>query len=633
MQGLYTGALKKYTHPIIIILLLIFADCAKIGAPEGGDKDELPPVVLATRPPNRSLNFNRKRIEIEFDEFIQLKSINQELVVSPPLDKKPVVRMKNKTLVIDLNTELRDSTTYTFNFGQAIADLNEGNVLENFEYVFSTGDYLDSLSVGGSLLYAHNLKAPEEPFMLMLFENLNDSAPYLEIPTYVGKSNKEGIYRINNLKGDTFRMFALKDINNNFMYDIPEEEIGFLDSLLILEPSVFDSLLFISDTLSGSFTDTLTDTLEAGNLLSDSLLADTTQLLEGDTATAEMMSDSAWLMSLNPYTVLVDVLVFQEDNIPQYLTDYSRPQYNRISLVFNRPLTHEIKTEPHNFNPDGNWYIREDYFVGDSVDFWLSDSLVYKLDTLLIRLSYYVTDSILNYYERLDTLRFVQSSAPQSGSRRKRDDKEKNDSVLVLRPGISKGEKQDFFRNLVITSPNPVKMLDTGRIELSYKEDTVFYPQKFEIGRDSFFLRKYILYTNWKEDYVYKIFIGPGAMTGIYGLTNDTIDINFRTESSENFGKIMLNLTNVSHPLIVQLLTDKGEPVRQLYTETDGVISFDYIDPSTYRLKIIYDQNSNGKWDTGKYLQKKQPEKVVYYKGSVEVRANWEKELIWILEE
>ena len=625
MQGLYPRALKKYSHPIIIILLLIFADCAKIGNPEGGDRDELPPVVVESRPPDRTLNFDKKRIEIEFDEFIQLKNITQELVVSPPLEEKPVVRMKNKTLIIDLNSELLDSTTYTFNFGQAIADLNEGNVLENFEYVFSTGDYLDSLSVGGTLLYAHNLKAPEEPFMVMLFENLNDSAPYLEIPTYVGKSNKEGIYRINNLKADTFRMFALKDMNNNFMYDIPEEEIGFLDSLLILDPSVFDSLLFTSDTL--------TDTIEAGIIPSDSLLADTLQLLEADTATAEILSDSAWLMSLNPYTVLVDVLVFQEDNKPQFLTDYSRPQYNKISLVFNRPLAHEIKTEPHNFDPAENWYIREDHFVGDSVDFWLSDSLVYKLDTLLIRLSYYITDSLLNYTEKMDTLRFVKTSAPPSGNRRRREDQKENDTVLVLSPGIRQGGKQDIFRDLVIVAENPVEKVDAGRIILSYQEDTLFHTQNFEFYKDSFFLRKYLLHTIWKEDYTYNLFIGPGAMTGIYGLTHDTIDINFRTESLENYGKIMLNLTNVSHPLLVQLLTEKGEPARQLSADTDGVVSFDYLTPNTYRIKIIYDRNKNGEWDTGTYLEKKQAEKVVYYQGSIEVRANWEKEIIWTLEE
>ena len=142
-----------------------------------------------------------------------------------------------------------------------------------------------------------------------------------------------------------------------------------------------------------------------------------------------------------------------------------------------------------------------------------------------------------------------------------------------------------------------------------------------------------MLQTTWKEDYAYRIFVLPGAMTGIYGLTNDTLDISFRTKSSEDYGRIMLQLSNVHHPLIVQLLSDKGEPVRELHTGTDGLVSFDYLNPATYRIKIIVDQNSNGKWDTGNYLGKKQPEQVVFYQGSIEVRANWEKEIIWTLQE
>ena len=593
--------------------------------------DTLAPVVVEADPPNRSLHFRAKRIEIRFDEFVQLTNTRQELVVSPPLEKQPEVRMKNKTMVVDLGSELHENTTYTLNFGQAIADLNQGNVLENYEYVFSTGDYIDSLSVGGALLHAFDLSAPEDPFMVMLYENLADSAPFREIPTFVGKSNKKGIYRINNLKADTFRMFALKDANNDFMYDIPEEEIGFLDTLLVLDPAMFEKLLSHRDSLSGgSGTDTLQKLEKPGATTEGA--ADVP--LRDDTAHREVASDSAMLLSLNPYTVLADLRVFREDNKPQYLKDYDRPSYNKISLVFNRPLMGDIGVEPLSFSPAGSWYIREDHTVGDSVDYWLSDSLVYNRDTLLMVFSYEVTDSLMNLVDKLDTLRFIHSSARSSGSdRRKKVRGEQRDTVLLLTTNVNGGRKQDIYIPLTIESKSPVADVLEGDIELTYKEDTVYRPQEFEIVRDSFFLRKFRLRTRWKEDVTCRLLILPGAMTDIYGLVNDSVDVTFRTQSAENYGRIILNVTGVESPLVVQLLREKTETGREVLIKENGTYSFDYLKPDVYNMKVIFDRNGNGKWDTGNYLEKKQPERVIFYKGKVEIRANWEKEIIWNIEQ
>lgn len=591
--------------------------------------DTLAPVILEADPPNRSLHFEKNRIEIRFDEFVQLNNVRQELVVSPPLEEKPVVRIKKKTMIVDLKSALHENTTYTLNFGEAIADLNQGNVLENYEYVFSTGDYIDSLSVGGSLLYAFDLSVPEDPFMVMLYENLADSAPYREIPTYVGKSNKKGIYRINNLKSDTFRMFALKDANNNFMYDIPEEEIGFLDTLLVLDPAMFEQMLLHQDSLSGTAGK---DTLQ---LQEDNKGAATGEVgpQQGDTTRQKEVSDSALLLSLNPYTVLADLRVFREDNKPQYLKDYNRTSYNKISLIFNRPLLGDIEAEPLNFSPAGPWYIRENHYVGDSVDYWLSDSLVYHRDTLKVVFSYNVTDSVMKLVEKLDTLKFIRSGSGHSRNNKKKDQGEQRDTVLSLTTGVSKGKKQDLYIPLTIEAKAPVAELIRDSIELTYKKDTVYLPQEFEIGRDSFYLRKFRLRTQWKEDVTCRLLILPGAFTDLYGLTNDSLDVTFRTQSSENYGTIILSVSGVENPLVVQLLKDKTETGRELFIEGNGSYRFSYLKPDVYDMKVIFDSNGNGKWDTGDYLGKRQPEKVVYYKGKVEIRANWEKEIIWNLEQ
>ena len=182
----------------------------------------IPPVLKPTK------------IYITFDEFIVLDNVNQQLIVSPPMEEKPEVKLRKKTIIVQFEEVLKDSTTYTFNFGNSIKDLHEGNKLLNYEYVFSTGDVLDSLSVKGTLKYASDLSDPEESITIMLYNDLRDSVPLTDIPLYVGRSDDSGVFSVNNLRPDVYKVFALKDGNNNLLFDLPTEEIGFLDSSLMV---------------------------------------------------------------------------------------------------------------------------------------------------------------------------------------------------------------------------------------------------------------------------------------------------------------------------------------------------------------------------------------------------------------
>ena len=244
-------------------LILLLSDCAKIGSPTGGPRDEDPPKLVESEPENYSLNFEGNEIEITFDEYIRLNNINQELVISPPIGENPDVRLKNKSILINLmGTELKENTTYTLNFGMAIEDNNEGNELPNFEFVFSTGDYLDSLAVYGQVLEAFSLQPPEEPMTVMLYDTLSDSIVYREPPIYIGKTDEEGYFRIQNIRPDTFKLFALKDMNYNLLFDIPNEPVAFLDTVLLLNPEFFSK--FEPDTA-------ITDTTLIDTTVSDSL--------------------------------------------------------------------------------------------------------------------------------------------------------------------------------------------------------------------------------------------------------------------------------------------------------------------------------------------------------------------------
>ena len=227
-------------------MVILCWNCAQQGSPTGGPRDEDPPVVVESEPPNYSTRFEAKKILITFDEFVVLDNVNQELIVSPPMEEKPEVKLRKKTMVVQFEEALKDSTTYTFNFGSAIKDLHEGNKLLNFEYVFSTGDVLDSLSVKGTLKYADDLSEPEEPISIMLYDDLRDSVPLIDIPLYVGRSDDSGVFSVNNLRPDTYKVFALKDGNNNFLFDLPSEEIAFLDTSLIVNAEFARQLLLES---------------------------------------------------------------------------------------------------------------------------------------------------------------------------------------------------------------------------------------------------------------------------------------------------------------------------------------------------------------------------------------------------
>ena len=613
--------MKKYQVIFAIVsVLILFWGCAKIGSPTGGPKDETPPRVIGSVPDNYSINFDQKRIEIEFNEYIQLKNINQELVVSPPQKEKPVVRLRNKMMIIDLEEELLDSTTYTFNFGQAIVDNNESNLLENWQFVFSTGKYIDSLGVSGLIVNAFDLKTSEEPVTIMLYDKFNDSVPYLERPIYIGKSNKKGYFEVNNLKSDTFKVFALKDKNYNLIYDLPDEEIAFLDTTVVLSAefimNFLDSVKMLQDSLrNDSLISLKTDTI--AKALKDTIIQDTIAV------------DTITFPKREKYSVSFKLFLFKEDNKQQYLSGSSRKNRKRLDFYFNRPALDTIYIEPLNFTPDTNWYILEKNLTGDTLHYWIKDSLIFRQDTLKMHLGYLVTDSIMNYIPYNDTVNLIYVT--ETVKARKKQEAGKVPENLKIEMTLQAGAILDLNKGISLVPESPVLNADISKTRLFKKEDTLEYSQKFTLEKDSFFLRKYLIRNEWEETSNYRLFIGPGTFTDIYGLTNDTINIPFKTQSLDHYGKLILTLANANQNLIVQLMTEKDLVVRSDTTSGSGSVVFPWLEPGKYKLKVIFDTNVNGKWDTGKYLAGIQPEKVKFYQGEINVRANWDLELPWDL--
>ncbi len=641
--------MKRFFHILISFFLLLFlSTCAKIGSPAGGPKDKTPPRVEKSKPLNRTVRFDGNKIEITFNEFIKTNTISQELVISPPLEERPGIRLRGKTLIIEWEEELHDSTTYTLSFGESINDLNEGNILKNFEFVFSTGDHLDSLGIIGTVLQAFDLSPPEEPIFLMLYENLSDSAPLLDIPDYVGKSDSKGAFLINNVRPATYRLFALQDLNRNYKYDVPEEFIGFLDSAINLTPELFKPSpeeIAAPGSLPSRWQDSiwlagLPDSLRTVAALDSIWLADSLMMSGTDTIGFGMPDsvliegdDSLTLADLAPWSIFVDVLIFQEDNISQYLIDNTRKDRRKLSMYFNRRVIDTVILEPFDFEPSGDWYLFEEHVMNDTFVYWLTDSLVYKRDSLNMLATYQVTDSLLNYIPFHDTLKFnFREPSKKTVRRKKKQDKSEKEEKLSISVDIKSGQEHDLYRPLTFEIQHPVSMVDTSRISLVRLEDSLEIPVPYSLVHDNVKLRRYFLKVDWEGLATYKLDAFPHAFTDIYGLTHDTMSVKIRVRDPEYYSRILLNLTGVRGQKIIQVLDNKGNSVRQKLTSSDGLVEFDYMPPSSFTLKLIHDRNGNGKWDTGDYLEHSQPEAVEFRPGEIKIRSNFDMELNWELE-
>jgi len=405
-----------------LIVALIYTGCAQQGSPLGGPKDEDPPVVVETEPANYSTRFTSDKISISFDEYVVLDNVNQELVVSPPMEEKPEIKLRKKTIIIELMDTLKANTTYTFNFGSSIKDLHEGNKLLNFEYVFSTGDVLDSLSVKGTLKYAADLSAPENPITIMLYSDLRDSVPLTDIPMYIGRSGDEGVFSVNNLRSDVYKVFAIKDGNYNFIFDLPSEEIGFLDSSLIVSAAYFRSILKESGAL---------DSLEQ---VSDSLNAkpDIPGIATDTTGT---FPDSLINKGPDLNAIRIDLMLFTEENETQYITNYTREDPRKIEIIFSRPLSDSFNYRSIDTTlVNETWLLKHSSPNRDSLTLWIRDSLYYQKDTLIIALNYTVKDTSNQYVMTRDTIIFSYRKKVSKQSKQETPEEEKI-TITTIRKG------------------------------------------------------------------------------------------------------------------------------------------------------------------------------------------------------
>lgn len=568
---------------VLLVLFLIpgifLIRCARPGSPTGGPEDITPPEVRSAGPPDRSVSFDAKKITISFNEFIQLKDPAKEIFISPPMRTRPEFKTQGKNITVEFKEELKANSTYTINFGNSITDYSENNPLINFEYVFSTGDHIDSLSISGKVINAFN-DQPEVDIIAMVYTDENDTIPLDSLPLKIpprsaSKTTKDGSFRINNLAQGQYKLVALQDLNNNYIFDLPNERFAFLDSLITIAPP-----------------ETTIDTVDS--TYNDTVVSPAFQIVPGESFT---------------------LYLFEEMDSTQRLLSKKLVGSSLLQYIFRMPVD-SVEISLVNFQPDRpDWYIPEFNKTKDTLNFWLRSGLP---DTIRVRVS--AGDSLV------DTTRFFPGrTTPDRPGKRREAAKE----GLKVNSSAFAGSF-DLNKKFILFFASPIQYFDPGKLTLYTPADTLVPVFSFTDSLQ----RKGELSYNWLEKEAYKILIEDSAFCDLSGLCNDSITFVFKVRALEDYGILLMDITlhEKSGQYILQLLDEKENVIQEKTLTSSGLYRFEYLKPGNYKLKAIFDANSNGKWDTGKYKKNLLPERVEYYTLPLSIRANWDLQEEWKLQ-
>lgn len=574
---------------ILTGILSVIASCASIGTPSGGPRDYDPPVYKKSTPASNQTNVKSGKIEIEFDEIIQLDNPSEKVVISPPQKEMPKIKASGKKIYIEMLDSLLPNTTYAIDFSDAIKDNNEGNVLNGFSLAFSTGPTIDSMQISGTVLNAENLE-PVTGMLIGVHTNLDDSA-FTKIPfRRISRSDAYGRFTIRNLAKGDYRIFGLKDADRNYMFNNPTEEIAFYPQ--IITPSVTETVTSDTITVGGK----------------DSVITKTER---------RYLPDSLILLSFN------------EGYKPQYLSKTERTYRNRFSIIFAAPSEELPKLTPLNFTPaTEEWNLLERSVKNDTLVYWIKDSSIYNIDTLSFAAEYKITDSLLNIIPHNDTLTFI---FRELKGKAKKKNKKDTDSIetefMVVNAKIN--SPMDVYSSPAFAFDQPIAELNPEAVKLQVKRDSIWIEEKnYSFIPDTLSPRTYILKNDWDLAKEYRFTVDSLGITGIYGNQTAGIDERIRVRKGEEYSNLYLETVGVKSGAFVELLDKSDKPIR-FATVRNGGAEFVYIRPGTYYARLTIDKDATRKFTPGKYSEQKQPESVYYYPNPIELKPNWDVEQTW----
>jgi uncharacterized protein (DUF2141 family) len=530
-----TAMFKSKFKYISFLLVLLMMSCAKRGSITGGLKDTLAPVLVSSAPKNFTTDFKGNEINLVFDEYIKLKNLNKQLIISPPMKYEPLITPTgvSKFINIKIKDTLLPNTTYSFNFGESIADNNEGNALNQFKYIFSTGPYIDSLTLGGKIkdAYAKNV---DNFVSVMLYEandKYKDSVIYKEFPRYITNTlDSMRTFKFENLKEGKYLLVALKDKSSNNKYNPKDDKIGFIKHFITVpNDSLFELSLF-KETLP--------------------------------------------LKAFKPIQASGNRLLL--------------PYEGKQNFKLNKP-TIVLKNNGETLETIVTQFPKK-----DSLQIWYKPL---KADSLSLEVS---KDS----YNKKFTFKI-------------KDQKKDTLNIKAVQNGVI-----NFRDRFTLDTETPLVKFDKSKIKLINKDSAAvdFTTEYDELDQK--------LYIDFKKEPLqkYNFTFFPGALTDFYEKTNDTLSYKLSTKEYEDYGNLVLTLKNVKRfPIIVEITNKKGDQVlASAYSEGETKLEFNHIEPNSFTVRVIYDDNKNKIYDTGNFLEKKYAEEVTYLQESFDVRTNWD---------
>ena len=611
---------------------LLLAACASIGSPEGGPRDYTPPRVVKSSPEPGTVNFKGNKVEITFDEIVNLKDQQKKVIISPAPRTMPMIRSVGKKVTIEFRDELEENTTYVIDFSNAIEDNNEGNQLDGYTFAFSTGDEIDTLAVSGIVLRANDLE-PMQHVIVGLHSNLDDTA-FTSIPLErVSRTNDRGKFTIRNLKPGSYHVFALNDVDGDYRM-ARTEDIAFLDEVIVPTTDEYTS----QDTV---FTydhrvDTVMDATHTLFLPNDLLLC-----------------------------------MFNEGYRSHYVRQTARPADNKLFVLFGAandslPGMEVLRPAEH----EHDWYRVERTVANDSLLYWITDSAMIKTDTIIVAMTYLRSDSLDQLVQVTDTVRFgyrkpnaqvkeEEKKAKEREERAKRlaqllekqekaaeQGKELNEGELEelkelqrvdpneipkLKMDLAKSGTIDVGDSILLSFDAPVAHIDQSGVRVEVKRDTLWVPypgtlQGMHPVNDCNPMR-YWLPLGMSPDSTYRLTIDSAAVTSVYGLVNEKLVKELKVRGLEEYANVYFRV-NVRDSAFVELLGN-GEKVQRTVFVNNGAFELLNVTPGTYYLRLTLDANGNGKWDTGNYKNHQQPEEVYYYPKKLRLRRNWDLDESW----
>ena len=594
---------------IIFTTTLLAAACASMGTPDGGPYDEAPPIFLTSTPASNATNASENKITLEFDEFIKLQNAYEKIVVSPPQMQQPEIKANGKRITVELLDSLKPSTTYTIDFNDAIADNNESNALEAFSFVFSTGATVDTLGVSGTVLEASNLE-PIKGILVGIHSDLSDSAFRTKPFDRISRTDSRGRFTMRGMAPGKYRIYALADANGNYRFDQKSEKIAYLDSLII--PYATPSWRY--DTIWH------------------------------DSTTVDSIKRVPYIR-LQPDNIVLRA--FQVPLKQQYLVKNPREKHNSFKLFFSEAADTLPTIRGLDFEAD-DAFVVENNVTNDTILYWIKDSTIYNRDTLTVEVTYMSPDSMEIYHPRSDTVRLIprksrarvlaeekqkfeeEEKAFLKAARREKGYDKNNPpkyippvEALKIRNNIS--SSMDLSTNCTLTFEQPLAAIDTAAIHVNIIVDSVPKAIPYVFRQSEKNIRDYIIYAEWRPGEKYNITIDSAAFEGIYGNTSKAINQEMKFKTLDEYSVLHLTIPRTGNEAVVELLNKEGNPVASQRTENNRC-SFYFINPQVYYIRLFMDSNGNGKWDTGNYDEKLQPEKVYYYPRPIELRAMFEYE-------